>query len=118
MSESNTATTPLTRVGMSLIGTGPRRHFEGWLGFAVTTFAVVIAIYTVYAATLSTWDVLARTIVFLSLMLTLLFLLVGSGPNARIDRPTVIDIILSALSFACMVFFVIEMDAIAQRITL
>ena len=118
MSVTNSANTVLRTFGLSLIGTGPRRHFDGWLGLFVTCFAVLIAAYTVYAATLSTWDVLARTIVFLSLMFTLLFLLVGSGPKARTDRPTVIDIILSLLSFACMIFFVLEMDAIARRITL
>jgi TRAP transporter 4TM/12TM fusion protein len=118
-----TATTGVLRslaisLGKSLIGTGPRRRPDGVLGHFVTGFSVLIAIYTVYAATLSTWDMLARTIVFLSLMFTLLFLLVGSGPNARADRPSVIDFMLAAFSFICMVFFVHEMDAIAQRITL
>lgn len=118
MSSSPSFAIVMQKLGMSLIGTGPRRKFDGWLGLFVTGFAVLTAAYTVYAATLSTWDVLARTIVFLSLMFTLLFLLVGSGPNARTDRPTVIDCLLSAASFVCMIFFVVEMDAIARRITL
>lgn len=108
----------LLRFAKSLIGTGPRRRLDGLMGHFVTGFSVLIAIYTVYAATMSTWDMLARTIVFLSLMFTLLFLLVGSGPSARVDRPSVIDFVLSAFSFVCMIFFVLEMDAIAQRITL
>ncbi|KPQ05115.1 MAG: TRAP-type uncharacterized transport system, fused permease component [Rhodobacteraceae bacterium HLUCCA12] len=118
MSASNTTTTILRNFGLSLISTGPRRYLDGWLGLFVTCLSVFTAGYTVFAATLSTWDVLARTIVFLSLMYTLLFLLVGSGPNARTDRPTVIDFILSGLSFVCMIFFVLEMEEIAQRITL
>lgn len=104
-------------VGAAL-GTGPRRRLDGPLGHAIKGFAVLTALFTVYAATMSTWDVLARTIVFLSMMLTLLFLLVGATPASRTDRPSIPDFILSGLSLACLVFFSIEMQAIAERITL
>lgn len=106
------------RLISATLGTGPRRRLVGPIGHAIKGFAVLTALYTVYAATMSTWDVLARTIIFLSMMLTLLFLLVGATPRARVDRPTILDFILSGLSFACLIFFTIEMDQIAQRITL
>lgn len=101
-----------------VVTTGVRRRLTGPLNTAVKLFSVLTAGYTVYAATLSTWDVLARTIVFLSLMLTLLFLLVGARETSRADRPTVPDFVLSGLSLACLVFFWLEMDNIAQRVTL
>lgn len=101
-----------------LVSTGVRRRIGGPLGHAVRLFAVLTAVYTVYAATMSTWDVLARTIVFLSLMLALLFLLVGARDNSNPNRPSVVDFLLSGLSLACIVFFWIEMDAVAQRISL
>ncbi|WP_233270567.1 TRAP transporter permease [Chachezhania sediminis] len=109
---------PMSRLLAASVGTGPRRDLEGRLGLAIKGFAVLTALYTVYAATMSTWDVLARTIVFLCLMLCMLFLVVGSGPNARTDRPTVPDLFLAAFSLACLAFFTIEMEEIAQRITL
>ena len=115
---TQTSSTRLSRLLAASFGTGPRRTLDGWLGLAVKVFAILTAVYTVYAATMSTWDVLARTIVFLCLMLTLLFVVVGSGPNARADRPSVVDYILSGFALCCLVFFPIEMDAIAQRITL
>ncbi len=108
----------MSRLLAASVGTGPRRDLEGRLGLAIKGFAVLTALYTVYAATMSTWDVLARTIVFLCLMLCMLFLVVGSGPNARTDRPTVPDLFLAAFSLACLAFFTIEMEEIAQRITL
>ena len=100
------------------LGTGPRRRLDGPLGLVTKSFAVLTAAFTIYAATMSSWDVLARTIIFLSMMLTLLFLLVGATPAARTDRPSLLDFILSGLSLACLIFFSVEMDAIAQRITL
>jgi len=101
-----------------LVSTGVRRRIAGPLGHAIRLFAVMTAVYTLYAATLSTWDVLARTIVFLSLMLALLFLLVGARENSNPNRPSVFDFLLSGLSLACIVFFWIEMDEVAQRISL
>ncbi|MEJ8569991.1 TRAP transporter fused permease subunit [Microbaculum marinum] len=100
------------------VTTGVRRKLDGRLGQIVKLFAVATAAYTIYAATLSTWDVLARTIVFLTLMLTMLFLVVGARENSNADRPSDFDLALSGLSLACLIFFAIEMDAIAQRITL
>lgn len=101
-----------------LVSTGVRRRIAGPLGHAIRLFAVLTAVYTLYAATLSTWDVLARTIVFLSLMLALLFLLVGARENSNPNRPSVFDFLLSGLSLACIVFFWVEMDEVAQRISL
>lgn len=100
------------------ISSGVRRRPTGMLGHVVRLLAVLTACYAIYAATMSDWAVIARTIVFLSLMLTLLFLLVGSGPNARADRPTIFDYLISAASFACLCFFALEMQPIAERITL
>ncbi|MEW5421135.1 TRAP transporter fused permease subunit [Amorphus sp. 3PC139-8] len=81
-------------------------------------YAVATAGYTIYAATMSTWDVLARTIVFLCLMLVMVFLLVGPTENSDPKKPTIFDYALSLLSLACLVFFIFEMEEIAQRITL
>lgn len=98
--------------------TGVRRRLDGRFGNALRLFAFVTAVYTVYAATLSTWDVLARTIVFLMLMLTMLFLLVGATENSDPKKPSIFDLALSALSVACLIFFALEMDEVAQRISL
>lgn len=100
------------------VTTGARRRLEGRFGQILKLFAFGTAVYTVYAATLSTWDVLARTIIFLMLMLTMLFLVVGARETSDPTKPSVFDMLLSALSFASMIFFVVEMDEVAQRITL
>ena len=60
------------------VTTGARRRLEGRFGQILKLFAFGTAVYTVHAATFSTWDVLARTIIFLMLMLTMLFLVVGA----------------------------------------
>lgn len=106
---------------MSLVkaafATGTRRQPEGLLGHILKFYAVATAAYTVYAAGFSTWDVLGRTIIFLCLMLVLVFLLVGHSEKAG-TKPTIIDYALSALAFGCLVFFSIEIDNIAVRVTL
>ncbi|MGR3783663.1 MAG: TRAP transporter permease [Albimonas sp.] len=101
------------------VTTGVRRQFgAGPLARITQAFAVGVAAYTVYAATLSTWDMLARTIVFLCLMLTLLFLLVGARERSDPARPSPVDWVLSGASLACLLFFAWNMQAVAERITL
>ncbi|MBW3097244.1 TRAP transporter permease [Pseudohoeflea coraliihabitans] len=108
----------MKNIARHAITTGVRRKLDGRFGSILRMFAFATAVYTVYAATLSTWDVLARTIIFLTLMLTMLFLLVGASEDSDPLRPSIPDYALSALSLACLVFFTVEMDEVAQRITL
>ncbi|KJS11062.1 MAG: C4-dicarboxylate ABC transporter [Hoeflea sp. BRH_c9] len=108
----------MIRYARHTVTTGVRRRLEGRFGMFLKLFAFGTAAYTVYAATLSTWDVLARTIIFLMLMLTMLFLLVGARENSNPLKPSVFDIILSGLSLSCLIFFAWNMDEVANRITL
>ena len=118
MKTTDLQTSSLEKIGTLVLSSGVRRQPSGIMMQVIKAFAVFTACFTVYAATLSDWDVLARTIVFLSLMLTLLFLLVGAGPNARKDFPSIVDFFLSGSSVACLIFFSLEMQNIAERITL
>lgn len=102
----------------SLVSTGARRYPKGIVGQVFRFYAVGVAIYTIHAAAFSTWDSLARTIIFLCMMLVLTFPLVGHSERADPTRPTVLDWILSAVSLSCLVFFVTEVETIAVRITL
>ena len=98
--------------------TGVRRRPGGRIGTAIRACAAAIAVWTVYAAGFSTTDVLSLTIIFLTLMLTLAFLMIGASPQS--DRVTVpwSDWVLSALAALSGVFFVSQADTIARRITL
>lgn len=102
----------------SLVSTGVRRYPRGAMGHVFRAFAVCIAAYTIWAAAFSTWDLVARTIVFLCMMLVLVFPLVGHSERADPLRPSVLDWVFSAAALACLVFFLHEVDAIAVRITL
>ncbi len=102
----------------SLVSTGVRRYPRGSMGHIFRAFAVCIAVYTIWAAAFSSWDLVARTIVFLCMMLVLVFPLVGHSERANPAYPTFFDWILSAAALACLVFFLYEVEAIAVRITL
>jgi len=106
------------KVAQLAFSTGVRRAPGGLLGHVFRVYAVGVAAYTIWAAAFSTWDSLARTIVFLCMMLVLAFPLVGHSEKARADRPNLLDYLLSALAFASLVFFVLEVQEIAERITL
>ena len=56
-------------------------------------------------------------ILFVSFMLTLMFLVVGPGPGSRIDEVPVLDYGLSALSMACGIYFWLSAETIASRIS-
>jgi TRAP transporter 4TM/12TM fusion protein len=58
------------------------------------------------------------TIVFLSSMLALLFLMYTSGSRGRTDSPSLIDWVLSLTSVAAGVYFIVESSRIVERITL
>jgi TRAP transporter 4TM/12TM fusion protein len=106
------------RLFASLVSTGVRRYPRGLMGHALKALAVIIAAYTVWAAAFSTWDLVARTIVFLCMMLVLVFPLVGHSGRVDASRPSILDWCLSAAALACLLFFLHEVGNIAVRITL
>lgn len=101
-----------------IFSTGARRKPQGLFGHVLKLYAVLTAGYTVYGAAFSNWDNLARIIIFLCLMLVLVFLLIGARPSSSETKPALIDYALSGLSAACLVFFMMEMENIAVRISL
>jgi TRAP transporter 4TM/12TM fusion protein len=98
--------------------TGARRRPEGWLGRLVAVYAAGTALWVVYAATYALIDALALTIIFLTLMLVLVFLTVGATPGADRRRPPVHDLVLAAMSALTGLYFMVNAEAIASRMTL
>jgi TRAP transporter 4TM/12TM fusion protein len=72
----------------------------------------------IYTTTIVYVDLFAMTIVFLSSMLALLFLLYTAGPWGRTNSPSLIDWALSLSSVAAGVYFLVESSRIVERITL
>lgn len=101
-----------------LFSVGARRRPGGWLEAAITAYSAVFAVWVIYAATWALIDPLALAAIFLSFSLVLLFLLVGPNSASGTGRPGVIDFLLAAISAACGIYFVIESDVIASRISL
>lgn len=106
------------KVSQFAFSTGVRRKPTGPYGEVLRFYAAATAVFTVYNACFSDWDSLARMIVFLCLMLVLVFLIVGHGEKANPKKPSVFDFALSALAFSCLIFFLLEVDNIAVRLTL
>ena len=98
--------------------TGARRRPEGWLGRLVAVYAAGTALWVVYAATYALIDALALTIIFLTLMLVLVFLTVGATPGADRRRPPVHDLLLAGVSGLTGIYFMVNADEIASRMTL
>lgn len=100
------------------VTTGGRRRPEGWLAHIVNAYAAAVALWVVYQATLSSIDVLALSIIFLSMMLGLVFLLVGARADCDPTRPSWLDYGLAAASIITGAFFVSNIPEIATRISL
>lgn len=102
----------------ALIGTGVRRPLSGKLGMAVKSFAALVAIGVVYTTTIVYIDLFVMTVIFLSAILALLFLMYSASPNSRLDRPSFLDWVFTLASIVVGVYFAMEAGRIAQRITL
>lgn len=100
------------------ITTGARRRPEGVLAKIVNAYAAIVAVWVVYQATLSSIDVLALSIIFLSMILVLVFLLIGASANSDRVKPSAADYCLAAGSIVTGIFFVLSIPEIAVRISL
>lgn len=98
--------------------TGTRRKPDDATGVFVKACAAAATVWTVYAAGWSQMDALLLTIIFLSIMLVLTFLLIGPGPNSPTNTVPVHDWLLAAASAATGCYFIYHAEEIAQRITL
>ena len=110
------ASSRLRRVFIVLFTTGVHRRLGGWLGAAVTAYAALVAVLTFYAALFAFVDVYLLSAMFLSAMLTLAFLQVGAAAWSNPVRPSVLDVVLSATSFAAGVHVFLHREQIVTRI--
>ncbi|MEP4547664.1 MAG: TRAP transporter fused permease subunit [Saccharospirillum sp.] len=102
----------------ALIETGTRRVLTGALKTGVQSCAALIAIGVIYTTTIVYIDLYVMTVVFLSAILALLFLMYTAGPAARQDRPSVLDWLFTAASLVVGAYFAMESERISERITL
>ncbi|SVE26210.1 uncharacterized protein METZ01_LOCUS479064, partial [marine metagenome] len=77
----------ISQLAFLFFSTGVRRKLEGLVGHVVTGYSAAVAVWTTYQATLSSIDVLALSIIFLSLMLVLVFILIGSSSTSLKTKP-------------------------------
>ena len=108
----------MTSLSRLAISTGKRRSPTGVLAIAIRIYAALVAIWVVYQATLSSIDVLALSIIFVSLMLVLVFLIFGATETSHESNPSWFDWALIATSVATGLFFILTIPEIATRISL
>ncbi len=102
----------------ALFSAGQRRSNVPWVSPALTALAFSIAVWSIYQSIFSDIDVMAMTIIFLSLNLCLCFLLITPTKYSPTDRVPVLDYICSATALAAGVHFGLKLDVIATRIAL
>ena len=102
----------------SLLQTGSRRQLRPGLAKIIQTLGAVIALAVIYTTTVVYVDLFGMTVVFLSSILVLLFLMYSAGPWGRPDMPGPTDWILSIASAVVGAYFFMESDRIVERITL
>jgi TRAP transporter 4TM/12TM fusion protein len=104
-----------------LFSSGVSRNPTGLVGYLLTGYGALFMAWSVYAAVFAKLDALVLVTLFLSFMLVLVFSTI-SASSVRSDDNTetvaVLDYLLIALSISCGVYFGINSEAIATRITL
>ncbi|MAY91525.1 TRAP transporter fused permease subunit [Haliea sp.] len=108
----------MSNILSSMLETGTKRKLSPGLARILQSIAAIIALGVIYTTTIVYVDLFAMTIVFLSSMLALLFLLYTPGPWGRTNSPSIIDWVLSLTSVAAGVYFLVESSRIVERITL
>jgi TRAP transporter 4TM/12TM fusion protein len=101
-----------------MFSTGRRRFVLGYLYWVTRIYTALLALWVVWASTISRIDALSLTVVFLCLMLVPAFILVGATSQSHETRPSIIDWILSALSFSTAAYFIVKIPETAMRISL
>ena len=114
----NDAEESLSGVLGFLFAVGGRRMPGGWLGLAIKLLAVGVAVWVVYVTTFTFIDPLLQAAVFLCSMLALLFMVVGATPEVKSQQPPFYDILLSLISIACGIYFIVNADTLITRISL
>ena len=108
----------MSNILSSMLETGTKRQLSPGLARILQSIAAIIALGVIYTTTIVYVDLFAMTIVFLSSMLALLFLLYTPGPWGRTNAPGIADWLLSLTSVAAGVYFIVESSRIVERITL
>ena len=109
---------------MSLGGffsSGFTRQPKGLIGYVLTAYAALFVLWSAYAAVFSRLDALVLVTLFLSFMLVLVFSTIAAGserPEDYPDRVPAYDWIFVLCSICCGIYFALNADAIATRITL
>jgi TRAP transporter 4TM/12TM fusion protein len=100
---------------------GFTRQPKGLVGYVLTAYAALFVLWSAYAAVFSRLDALVLVTLFLSFMLVLVFstiAAVSERPEHDSDRVPFYDWAFVLGSICCGVYFAINADAIATRITL
>jgi TRAP transporter 4TM/12TM fusion protein len=97
---------------------GARRQPSGLLKIILTSYAALISIWVIYSAVAVILDPWAMTSVFLSMMFALAFLMVGPTPFSDVNKPNIFDWILSAMSLITGAYFLLNAEALTERISL
>ena len=100
---------------------GFTRQPKGLIGYVLTAYAALFVLWSAYAAVFSRLDALVLVTLFLSFMLVLVFstiAAVSERPEHDSDRVPFYDWAFVLCSICCGVYFALNADAIATRITL
>ena len=100
---------------------GFTRQPKGLVGYVLTAYAALFVLWSAYAAVFSRLDALVLVTLFLSFMLVLVFSTIAAVSERPEDDPEgipVYDWFFVLFSICCGVYFALNADAIATRITL
>ena len=92
---------------------GAARHFTGWTDRAITTIAVAMSLFHLYAAQAIIPAQILRAI-HVAFVLFLCFLLFPAAKRFR-DRVQWVDLALSVLGVAVIVYLLVDFDAFIER---
>lgn len=101
----------------SFVKTGRKREFAAADRKILIVIAALFAVGVIYGNLFVILDRLVTGILFLSILFSMLFIVVGATPNSS-EKPNVIDWVLSAASIVSGIYFLVNAEIISSRINL
>ena len=100
----------------NILSTGTSRKPTGAMALALSIFGFGVAIFQIWANTLSALSSYQHGVIFFSMTLVIIFLTVGATPNSSNEKVPLLDLLLALGAIVAGIYMVLNMNYYVDRL--